>query len=162
MDYETPSIDLGAIVTFDPLVTVTAGGSVTITETHSDNGSSWSSPAAVGVALTARYIRIKVAITTPDLEGIQNLQIILTADTIEEEITDWPTSNDGAPVGDFRLPITKTYTVITSVQIAMQNVGQGWTWDVVDKDASLGPNIRIWNGSGNPADCTIDAVVKGL
>lgn len=166
MEYETEAIDLGAIVNFDPLVSVTAGGSVTITETHSDNGSSWSSPAAVGDALTTRYIKIKVAITNPELDGITNMQIILSADTIEEEITDWDTSNDGAPVGDFRLPITKNYTLITTVQIALQNVGSQFTWEVIDKDATLGPNIKIWDNGATPSpaltDCTIDAVVKGL
>ena len=162
MVYETVAIDVGAIVSFDPIVTVTAGGSVVIEEAHSDDDISYTSFAALSGVVTTRYIKIRVTITTPDLSGITNMQTILSADTIEEEIIDWATSGDGAPVGDFRLPITKGFTLITTVQIALQNVGGGWTWEVIDKDASLGPRIKIYNSTPALADATIDAVVKGL
>jgi len=162
MDYITEPINLGGVVAFDPIVQVTAGGTVVIEEAHSDDDITYTSFTALAGVVTAQYIKIKVSITTPDLSGITNMQTILSADTIEEEIIDFDTSTISSPAGDFRLPITKGFTLITTVQLALQNVGGGWSWEVIDKNPSTGPRIKIYNNTPSLADATIDAVIKGL
>jgi len=50
---------------------------------------------------------------------------------------------------------------LNQVSITLQNVGPGWSWQLIDKDVSLGPRIKIFNGLA-AADCTIDAYIKGV
>jgi len=47
------------------------------------------------------------------------------------------------------------------VQMALQSVGSGYTWELIDKDSTLGPQVKVWNGT-TLAYPTIDATVKGL
>jgi len=163
MSYQSAVYDIGAIVPFEPLVTVSVdSGAVTIEESHSSDGSTYSAFAAVGGIVTARYIKIRVAVASPVVSGIKALSWILSAKTIEEEVQDLDTSTVSFPAGDLRLPITKAYNIITTVQIALQNVGAGWSWVLIDKNATTGPRIKIYNGSDTLADATIDAVIKGI
>jgi hypothetical protein len=46
--------------------------------------------------------------------------------------------------------------------IALQNVGAGWSWELIDKDTSVGPRVKIYNSSNTAADATIDALVRGI
>jgi hypothetical protein len=61
-----------------------------------------------------------------------------------------------------RLPITKTYRVIKSVQVTVQDDGgSAASALILDKDATLGPTIKTINNSRTGVDGTIDAVVQG-
>jgi hypothetical protein len=51
--------------------------------------------------------------------------------------------------------------VIQQVALTLQSVTSGWSWVLVDKNTTLGPLVRIYNGA-TPADCVVDAYVKGL
>ena len=165
--YEHPRIDIGVVAPFIPLVSVTANGSVVIEESNSDDDIGYTSWAAAGTLITARYVKIRVTVTNAStLADITQMIIILSADVVDEDITDLDTSTlTGANrigVGDIRLPITKTYQIIKSVGLALQNVGAGWSWELIDKDTAVGPRIKIYNASDVLADATIDAYVKGL
>lgn len=168
MSYEQGAnyYDLGAVATFQPLISVQTAdltGTVVVYERHKDNlGDAWSAWSVVdaNTTLSTRYVQFKVDVTNPPIGGLTRMFVILSADTIEEYINDINTAGLGS-VGDFRLPLTKQYSLITSVQVALQTVGSGYTWELMDRNASLGPRIRIWNGA-NPADCVIDAVVIGI
>jgi len=161
-------IDVGLITTFTPLVTVfadSAGGSVVIEEAHSNTDSGYSAFAAVGPEVLARWIKIRVTVTGT-FPKLKSERIILSATPIAEEITDLSTSTlTGAydlGVGNVRLPITKTYNVIKKVDVTLQSVGAGWSWELIDKDTSVGPQIKIYNSSNTLADALIDATVKGV
>ncbi len=49
---------------------------------------------------------------------------------------------------------------VTDVAITLQSVGAGWTWDLASKNNPT--RLRIFDGQGNPADATIDAVIRGI
>jgi len=157
-------IDVGIITTFIPLVTVVAD-SVVIEEAHSDVDSGYSSFAAVGPEISARFIKIRVTVTG-SFPKIKAMRTILSADLIEEIIEDLDTSTlTGAydlGVGNIRLPIVNTFSVIKKVDVSLQNVGPGWSWELIDKDTSVGPNIKIYNATPALADATIDATIKGV
>jgi len=165
MVYTTDVIDVGASVVYEPIVTAQIdGGTLTIEERHGETGTpdgTWSSWTAVGGTVEARYVQVRVTAATPAVTGLESMQVILSANTIEEVISDLDTSTISAPTGSFNVPLNKTFSLITSVQMALQNTGAGWTWEVINKSTS-GPLIKIYNGSGTLADATVDIVVKGL
>lgn len=162
--YEHSVIDLGGVLPFVPFVEVIADGTVIIEESHSSDGTTYSSFAAIGGLINARYIKIRVSInhTYP---SIQSLNIKLSGKTISEEINDLNTSSLAGVyrigVGDIRLPIANPYTQITQVNLTLQNVGPGFSYELIDKDTTVGPRIKIYNSSNALADATIDALIKG-
>jgi len=65
--------------------------------------------------------------------------------------------------GDIRLPIPRgMFTQVRRVSLSFNGSGQGRTWEVLDKDAVLGPRVRLYDTFGASADGTIDAAVRGL
>lgn len=157
--------DVGVITAFTPLVSFTGDGSVTLEEAHSDDGVSYSSYAAPGTLITARYIKVRCSVTG-SVPIMRSLDVILSASPVSEDAVDLDTSGlTGSyriAAGDVRIPIEKTYAVIRKVDVTLQNVGAGWAWELIDKDTAVGPRIKIYNGSGVLADATIDATVRGI
>ena len=169
MQYER-KIDVGAVATFIPLVTVVAdaaGGSVTIEEAHSDDDITYSSFAAVGPELTCRYIKIRVTVTGT-FPKLKSEVIILSATPIEEIIENVvPSALTGSyriGTGDIRLPIVESYNVIKKVDIAFQSVTAGdvWTWSLEDKDTTVGPHVKLYKGGTLADPPAIDAHVIGV
>lgn len=165
--YEHSIIDLGGALPFTPLVDAIAAGTAVAEESHSTDGVSYSSWAAVGSLITARYIKIRVTVTAPgtDIAVLNLINIKLSAESISEEINDLDTSALAGAyrigTGDIRLPISKAYQVISQVQLTLQNVGAGWTWELIDKDNAVGPRIKIYNASNALADASVDAFIRG-
>ncbi len=159
-------IDLGFDAYFTPLTSITTfNANATITYNYKTAAGAWSGWVTVTGPITARYIRIRIAVAVPDtgqISYISQCLFVAAADAIEETISDLDTSTLGAPVGDFRLPINETFQVITKIDVNFQNVGGGWSWEVIDKDPVLGPRIKTYNATPTLADATIDALVRGL
>ncbi|SEO64564.1 host specificity factor TipJ family phage tail protein [Nitrosovibrio sp. Nv6] len=163
--YEHVAIDVGISLPFTPLVSAMGDGAQTIEEQHSDDNVSYSAWAAVGPVITARYVKIRITLagTFPRLS---QLTIKLSGEPITEIINDLDTSTlTGAyriGVGDIRLPMVKAYSVIRQASVmALQNVGPGWSWVLIDKDTAVGPRIKIYNASNALADAIIDANIQG-
>ena len=176
MIYESAEIDLTgttADVTFTPLLGFVGdnfAGNLLEYDYKPDGGAyqdEWAD-AQLAVPVTARYIKIRVIAwpeTHANLEAIIN-QLTFTAsgEVIIEEVNDFDTSTLTPETGGgVRLPLSKSFTVITSVQIAMQSVGAGYTWELIDRNASSGPHIKMWD-STNTIDngVTIDYVIRGF
>lgn len=164
MTYQHTTIDLGGVVPFTPLISVAATGSYVVEEQHSSDGVTYTSWAAIAGFLTTRYVRIRVTVTDT-FPRMQGMNIIFNGNAKTEQINDLATSSLTGSyrigVGDIRLPIIKDYSLISQVNITLQNVGAGWTWEVVDKDVAIGPRIKIYNASNALADATIDAFIRG-
>lgn len=166
--YQHPTIDLGFEAVFTPLISAIGDGDQTIeVNTSSDNvlWSGWGVPALV----TARYLQVRITVTgTAPL--IKRMPILLSGKALQDEISDLDTStltgNYRIGTGDIRLPQTKAFNKISQVQLALQSVGAGWTWSLVDKSSAdalnYGPRIQIFDGNGNLADAVIDATIKGV
>lgn len=163
--YEDTVIDIGAVVSFTPIVSLITSGLATITESHSNDNVTYTPYAAPGAQISARYIKIK-AVVTGTFPRIESMNILLDAKPRDEIGNDVNTATlTGAnriAVGDIRLPKTKTYSSITKVDVAMQSVGAGWTWVLVDRDTAVGPRIKIYNNLGALADALIDFYIKGV
>jgi len=160
IQYEHGGIDVGAIVSFTPLVTFQGRGTPTITEAHSDTDSGYSSFAAITGPITARWFKIRVSLA--DTEPLfENLIIIADAKAQTEDLIDVDMTTLTGSTGDRTLNLNKSFSVITSVAIALQNVGAGWSTEIINKN-STGPNIKVYNGSDVLSDATIDVVVRGI
>lgn len=62
-----------------------------------------------------------------------------------------------------RLPITKTFREIFTVQMTVQADGNGGiSARILDKDASLGPDVEVLNAAGTAVIGLVDAKVKGI
>lgn len=168
--YVHPVIDIGVTTSFVPLFSATGQGSITIKYRHRTPLTDWTDwLTSTGEAIQARYLQVKAEVYGP-LPILAGLSVNLTAQAKEEEVNDIVMAALESPyrigTGDIRIPVVGAYLVYTVIQLALQNVGPGWTWEIVDKtseDATLyGPRVKIYNGSGDPADCTLDAYIKGL
>ncbi len=163
--YDHPVIDVGGVLAFIPQVDVICAGTATITESHSDDNVSYSAYAPVGSLIVARYVKIKIESSGGSIPTINSANIKILAESLSEDVSDLDTSLLSGPyrigVGDIRLPIAKSYQLISQVQLTLQNVGPGWSYELIDKDNTVGPRVKIYNASNALADATIDALVRG-
>lgn len=162
------SIDLEYVFKFTPLISVTLDGVPVITINYSVDNVNWSGWVAPGGVITARYFKYKVVASATaafPVVVIRDINVLLSAELLEEDLEDVVSANlTGAyrlAVGDVRLPKVRNYTLIKNIEVALQNVGAGWTWELKDKDATVGPRIVIWNGN-TKADATFDAHIRGI
>jgi sulfur carrier protein ThiS len=161
LTYEHTVLDIGAVLPFTPIVSVAGRGTPTVEESHSDDDISYSSWEELGPQVEARYIKIRVTMTH-DNPRLDEVFIILEAKTETEFINDLDTSLISDPAGTFRIPLTKNFSMIRMVNITIQNVGAGWSWEQIDRDPDLGPSIKLYNGSGTLADALIDVEIRGI
>ncbi len=56
--------------------------------------------------------------------------------------------------------VPTTLARVTDVDVTLQSVGPGWSWTLDNKNNPT--RIKIFDGDGNPADATIDAVIRGV
>ena len=67
------------------------------------------------------------------------------------------------PVEGLRIPITKEYSAIKTLTYALQEDGNGGISIIVeDKNAELGPLIRVLNDSSQPVVGLIDVTIYGI
>ena len=164
ISYEHPTIDIGAVIIFNPLISALVVGTATVEVNTSIDGSTWSGW-GVPARVTARYAKIRCSVAG-SYPLLKTLNILLSAETLTEEINDLDTStltgDNRIGVGDIRLPLQKDYSVVSQVMVALQGVGAGWTWVIVDKTVAIGPRLKIYNASGTLADATIDVFIRGI
>jgi len=163
--YQHTTIDLGSSVPTVPLISAVAEGTVVIESRHSDDDISYSAWATAGALITAQYIQVRVQVSG-SLPVLKSLNIQLSGNALTEEVNDLDTSTlTGANrigVGDIRVPFGTAFLIISQVQVTLQNVGPGWTVELIDKDASVGPRIKIYNASNTLADASIDVFLRGF
>lgn len=157
--------DVGLVATFTPLVSVVGDGTMTITEAHSDDDVTYTSFAAITGPITCRYVKIKIA-AAGSWPILKEATTILSAAPVSQDTEDLDTSTLTGSyrigTGDVRIPLTATFAAIRKVDVTLQNVGAGWSWELIDKDTTVGPRIKIYNASNAAADATIDVTVRGL
>jgi hypothetical protein len=169
--YQHSTIDVGVVTSFTPNASCIGIGSFLVEEQHSDDNSSYSGWATAGVKISGRYVRLRVTVTPTVADQamhLESMQIALDAKTIQEWINDsvvQPAGWTKVTTGKYRVPITQTYAVIQQVSISFQSATEaGWTYLVLDKNITSGPQIQFTNPSGAAADPTgtVDVYIKGL
>lgn len=172
--YETPEIDLGADVTFTPLVTVTGTGTATITMKTGDtaDGSVVGSYGALATVAGMRYVQIKVSMADT-AATIESMTTLIDAETAVDEYEDVNTATETATwfastaAGHFKIGSKSgNLASISSAKIvALQNVGAGWTWELLNKSSTVNSQpaaeFKIYNNAATLADAVIDVELKG-
>ncbi|MBL3601307.1 MAG: hypothetical protein JMN25_15820 [gamma proteobacterium endosymbiont of Lamellibrachia anaximandri] len=161
--YEHTQIDLSAVAAFTPLVSVESTGNPVIEIDWSEDGATWAGWQAAPPSITARYLKARVTVdqVATEVPQINTMTVISSGKTVSEVVSDSHTSTWGGSAAAGRVvPIAKSYAAITSVRLALQSVGPGWTWEILNKNAT-GPTIRIYN-NGVAADALVDVEVTGI
>lgn len=174
--YEHSALDLGRVMPFRPYALVvadplfaSAGGAVTIEyKFKSASGDSYSSWTAYdpAVAQVGRYIvfRISAVATDAIFPRFLNFYAGVAAAEVSESIIDLDTSTLSGDyrlgTGDIRLPITRPFTQINTVFVSFQTTDR--VAHIADKDANVGPEVKITDLAGSAQDAIIDALVSGF
>ena len=170
--YEHSVIDIGAVVNFVPVVNTTVEGDISSLEiSYSDDNVSYSAWTTIdGSDITARYVKIKIVVAangTYSWPKIKSMFINISGEGIEEFVNDLDISTlTGAnriATGHVKIPVSKSFAAFKAVVVALQNVGGGWSYEIIAKgDTTNGPEIKIYNSSNVLADATIDAYIRGV
>lgn len=172
--YEHTPIDLGAVITCDvSAYAVADSGTTTVEIAHSQDGTTYTEWAPLSLAaatvITARFIKARVSLATVgDLIGVLRAFVVsVRAPQVEYVINDLDTSGLPADLrladGDVRIPVPAgMFAAIRSVFITFNGTGAGMTWELVDRNASPGPRIRMYDDTFTGANPVIDVVVRGI
>lgn len=175
--YESPVIDLGINTTFLPLVSVEGTGTATITiktGTTADGSVTGSYAAISGQVSGKRYIQIRVQMAHATAPMLTAMATILDGDVAYEEYPDVNTATETASwfqsiaAGHFRIGSKAgDISAITFARItALQGVGAGWTWVLINKSSTVGgypaAEFKIYNASGTLANALIDVELQGV
>lgn len=173
--YQLDDEDLGSVVSTLPVVDLDGVGVFVTEEQHSTDGTTWTAWSAIAGSFLARYVRIRVSITATGPTGvgvtqhtyIRSMRVVYTASVSQEVIEDIsPAALTGSyriGTGDIRLPITGTYATLRVESIVIQSSSAGtWTWQLVDKDTTVGPRVKFFNAGVLADPPLIDAVIRGI
>ena len=122
-------------------------------------GARWAAHAA-GTTLTARWVQVQWRLTGDgsDVLSLDHLCWSVIAPTTSRRLLDANTADWPGSASNGR-QVPHDLALVTDVDLTLQSVGAGWTWPLESK-APL--RIRIFDGSGNPADAVVDIIIRGL
>ena len=162
--YNSEEIDLGRTLTFVPRWSAAVVGSVELMVESGVAPLGAPGPWVVSPQgrITARYVRLRWRVRgTADqvlsldhltwrLEGEADVEVLSDSDTAT-----WVAASQGARL----IPLSGRLSHVTGVSVTLQNVGQGWSWDLLSKSP---PQIRIYDQSRRIATAVVDVVVHGI
>ncbi len=165
MTYTTGAIDLGAEVPFSVAWEAETAGDATLqyrTAAAADmlDAAAWQDHAAATL-LTARHLQLRWRLTGDGatMLRLDHLCYSLLGTAAEQKFLDVDTTSwTGSAAGGREIPTTLAR--VTDIDLTLQSVGAGWSWVLDNKNDPT--RIKIFDGDGNPADATVDAVLHGI
>ncbi len=162
-------VNLGIEVSVVPYTSAEALGDVTIEIRYRDSSSPFFNDFKElnGVPIKVdRFLEFRITVTPneqyPDIIKLLSATLALSTESKTELINDSDTGDwAGSAMSGRIVPTTVEFTHIYQIQLALQSVGPGWTWEVIDKDASA-PKIKIYNAAKQPTDAVVDVLVRGV
>ena len=164
MRYTTDPIDLGAEASFAIAWDGDSTGTVayqyrTATSAAGLDDATWQDYVSTSL-LSVRHIQLRWELTGDGTEllRLDHFRYSLLGPGSEEKFLDADTSDwTGSAAAGRTIPAT--LSVVTDVDVTLQNVGAGWSWTLVNK---TDPKIKIFDGDGDAADATVDVIVRGV
>lgn len=148
--YTSPVRDLGVSLAGALSVELDATGTATLERRTSADNTTWSAWADAAEVFQARYVQLRLSLApgvgAQGVPALGGLVWRVGADTRSESFNDIDITTLGASylgVGDVRVPLDGTYSVISFVQATVQSsVAGAWTWHLVDK-LPTGPRLQF-------------------
>ena len=164
--FASAAIDLGASVRFSAGWAADAEGtpSAEFRAAATEAALAAASWTAIGSTapptVTGRWVQFRATATAgaAAVSSLDHLCWWLPAPVVERKLLDIATAAWTGSVGVRDIP-PGGLSLVTDVLVTLQSVGAGWSWDLARKNP---PRLRIWDGAGNPADATVDVVLRGL
>ncbi len=176
--YETLEIDLGLELTFTPLASISVNGTPVIevkVGSSTDGGvvGSWVDINTIGQVKDKQYVQYRVQVTDTVAPSIESMIIILDGEVNIEDFEDVNTAIENSPwfnriaAGHFQVGSKEgAITSITRAGLTLQNVGAGWTWEIINKNSLVNglpaAEFKVYNNSASLADAIIDVELKGV
>jgi hypothetical protein len=174
ISYESLPLDTGFVLEATPDAIAAGFGDIVVELAWSLDNVTYTAWEPVATARLRsepmRYLKARVTCTINNVAPvptITRLLLLLRAAAAFHEIQDLDTSTLGGLYrfgpGDVRLPVPAAkFSTVRFIDLSFNGMGAGWSFEVVDKDATTGPRVRIYNAQDQPADALIDAVIRGL
>jgi hypothetical protein len=174
--YETNGFEFGTELTFRPVIQSTSVGAIshqisivpdTVTTNEGYSSSDYGSYFTPTGVITAKAIKTKTTVTGINAT-LSSLSILLDGLQLEEQLLSLDTSTVGSAyivgAGDIYLPLQKSFTKISTIQVTFINAGGLKSYEIIDKTSivnnKLAPRIKLHHSSSDSHQ-TVDVVVKG-
>lgn len=148
ISYVTPNRDLGLPVAGLINVTIDADGTAVLELSTSADGSTWSAWTNASVAFSARWIRLRITVSAsagapvPTIRAFRwQVSAPIKSEYINDVVLSGLTGAYRIGVGDVRIPIAGSYTLIKRTSVVIQDSSAG-TWTSTRIDQSLSPSPR--------------------
>ncbi len=163
--YATDPIDIGLSTALDIRWTGETVGDVAFEYRAGESlalmqAEAWAEYTA-NTTVTGRWFQLRWRLTGDGTEilSLDHLCYSMHAPTSEQKLLDQNTSSwAGSAAAGREVPVT--LRLVTDLDVTLQSVGAGWSWTLDNKNNPT--RIRIFDGSGNPADALVDVVVRGI
>ena len=177
LQYETFGFEFGIGLSFRPVVQVVGNGTITsqvsivpstvngLSDFAPSDYSSFFTPSG---SVSAKAMKVRIVAVGVNA-GLKSASILLDGKQLSEELLNLDTStldsNYRISAGHIYLPLQKTYTNVSTIQISLIGTGGNHSAEIVSKTTTVGgrlaPEIKIHH-SGSTADAVIDAIIKGF
>lgn len=167
--YTSPVRDFGTVVAGQVNSVVDADGTVLQEIATSANGTTWSAWGSAVAAFSSRYIKIRLTVTATGPAPVPvirdwSYQIIspMKSEYLNDIVLSSLTGSYRIGVGDIRIPLAGSYTVLKRTSIVIQDSSAGtWTYARIDQSLSPAPRwqFRLNGTLADPA--FVDFFIEG-
>jgi predicted phage tail protein len=166
--YTGPVRDLVSTLAVLLDIGLVADGSAVAEVRYSNDNVTYSAWVAASTAFTARYFQLRLTLTATGpfpVPVIRQLNYRVGGRVKKETLNDVNiaayTGGNRIGVGDVRVVLTNTYTVISRVTVmAIQDANPGWTWLLVDRSTS-GPHVKFYKNGVLADPALVDFYIEG-
>ena len=166
MRYTTEPIDLGLSLPFSLAWEAETTGEVAFEVRTADTAEPLATAAwgayTEGDLLTTRYLELRWRLTGDGatLLRLDHLCYAINAPVAERKFLDVDTANWAGSAAGGRLVPVPSLSLVTDVHLTLQSVGPGWSWSLDSKNNPT--RVKLFDADGDPADATVDAVIRGV
>ena len=162
--FDTEQIDLGRSLTFTPRWSVEATGTVELMVESGDAPLGRPGPWVLSPQgrIKARYVHLRWRVrgTSDQVLSLDHVRWSLDGAAAVEVLSDSDTSTWLITTGGARrVPLSGRLAHVTGVNLTLQSVGAGWSWDLYSSNP---PDVRIYNHAGDLATAVVDVVAHGV
>lgn len=150
----TETFDLTQQINILPYLYADSDGTSTVKMATSNDGTTFTAWVDLGV-IQPRYIKFKIDFV--GVKTVNDIVVNLTGKSKQQILNDLDTSTLTYDNG-IVLPISG-FSLVGNITVVMQNVGPGFTYEVVSK---IPPKIKIYNALNQRSNAIIDVTINGL